>query len=369
MMTSPRPRRRSRPRCSRGFTLIELLVVIAIIALLVGILLPALGEARKAGRMTVCQGNMKQMGLAFTSYGADFNNRSPSFSWNVREGFSATETLPWLRPLHPNELQAAARQAVSIMRNRAERTDIQEITGWIPHVLYSHLILNDYLQQRLPEPMVVCPEDKLRLLWHDTVRGKTATAARAAFLALPLTQRPGDEANSIQRWPYSCSYNYITAAYSLDMRHGSILTVESSLQNHYTYFVNGPLGKRSQDEVAFPANKVLMYDNFGRHFGKRQLWFAYPSIAQPLLFADASTSASRRPGRLTAVSIPTTPAVRSPLVIRISLASGNCRRAMAHPASWSPGTTSGAAGVCAVRITMVKTSTPVSRSKRQIEYV
>jgi prepilin-type N-terminal cleavage/methylation domain-containing protein len=64
-------------RRQRGFTLIELLVVIAIIALLVSILLPALSAARKTTWTTICQVNLKSIGLATQMYADDM--RDPKF--------------------------------------------------------------------------------------------------------------------------------------------------------------------------------------------------------------------------------------------------------------------------------------------------
>lgn len=178
---------------SRGFTLIELLVVIAIIAILVGILLPSLAQARAAGRQVVCRSNLKQFGLATTLYAQDYKSliwpAAPRSAWpNGGRTYTA-----------PPGMQFVAMWARQVINNRAE-----------PGFLY------DYVDNA--DEIGACPTNKRRHVNGTTRVNQWGSVTGVDFDYTMLDElegmKLGTEARAAYTPPYVPQTRVLTAAQS-----------------------------------------------------------------------------------------------------------------------------------------------------------
>jgi prepilin-type N-terminal cleavage/methylation domain-containing protein len=311
---------------ARGMTLIELLVVMAVIALLMSLLLPALAKARKAGRATVCLTNQAQMARASASYCVDFQDRIFGFSWKAHSNNGVAVDDPCGTGLlnAGDDLQAACNQAVYIIRTRGDRTnaELQPVNTWIPHIYYSQLALMDYLAARLPEPMLVCPEDYWRRKWQDI-----RAYQRQEFLP---NQLPPNGRGACA--PYISSYESAPCTFH-DSPVGRRVEQDSPSFCRFLVPQDSILHGRKLADVSAPGNKVMLIESFDRHTGPREMFFALPWARGTLAFFDGSAGA-RRTERANAGWVPNLPQSPDPTLMLYNPAAGTCYPGVPDP--WNP---------------------------------
>jgi prepilin-type N-terminal cleavage/methylation domain-containing protein/prepilin-type processing-associated H-X9-DG protein len=107
------------PRVRHAFTLIELLVVIAIIAILIGLLVPAVQQVREAASRAQCLNNLKQLGLACHSFHDSYKRFPPGYTATAPYSDGATDTAPgwgWAAYLLPYLEQAPLHRQIDFTR-------------------------------------------------------------------------------------------------------------------------------------------------------------------------------------------------------------------------------------------------------------
>lgn len=281
----------SRETRKSGFTLIELLVVIAIIALLIGILLPALGEARRSARRTVDISNMGTMSKTLGTYASEYQDKVYGFTWRKNEKYRKGETNDFWAA-EDSDVKAAANQAVDIIRHRADypESEFPKIPNWIPHIYYTHLVAQDYLNSRLPEKVVISPADRPRNMWQADPK-VPALGGGWPHSSIP---RPvsSDSDKPGRRWPFSSSYLTVVASFDRTTAPGDRLSQDGNPHNQYTVPRSAVLGGVRVSDAEFPNSKVFQYPAADYH-AKRVTFWAYDDVKIPLSFYDTHVDVTR----------------------------------------------------------------------------
>ena len=238
----------------RGFTLIELLVVIAIIALLIGILLPALGKARNASRITISLNNVRQIMLGFTTYRSEKKDQIPMRMPAYTQGRS-TFGVAW------NTWYYGGKNCSDWWAtNYGGYYDEKAYCRPLNEYLYSGLTLeptigtvNNGVGTALPG--ATCPR-----CWNFA-QG-TITAQQRASLEMTAYRSPGDRETRQRNWPVGdpsiSSYNDVGTSYHMNMKWWDQPNLPSDpLMNDATYKYDFGTRKVRLASEFDPTNKFV----------------------------------------------------------------------------------------------------------------
>ncbi|MBU6412282.1 MAG: hypothetical protein KGS45_02310 [Planctomycetes bacterium] len=257
----------------RAFALADLVMLTAFVLVVLALVSVMLPRQRRAAQLFESMSQMKELHTGYQQYGLDYADAVATFTWRAQ----VTNNSQWgdLR-FASDELSAAANQATDLVRRRFNPS-FPLTQSWIPHILYSFLILGDYMDKPLPWRVLASPADSALMQWQSD-------PTQWAAFGLPA-----------QRWCFSSSYELGTAFWCKDTTNSTNGgAAPASTHNTYTVLqstsptTNPAFGTRRLSEVVYPAQKAMIYDRYQRHFGSRVAFFGFQEAKVPIMAADGA---------------------------------------------------------------------------------
>ena len=253
-------------RHHRGFTLIELLVVISIITLLISLLLPAVGEARRQARISTCASNMKQHAQAYQNFIPQNKDRVPNAP-EGNNGPAGKRGIPVARMAIKNFFETNgwgfAGGMVTVGRfqsyngTSSQLADSSMFQGYI-------LTLGPYLVDGegidMLQDVVICPSNKIR--FESTKAYKDAVRANGGEFPSLTSSISMNAALSSYRMSWD---SMLTPAIFDINRDLYAVPIQSPANNRYQRF-------NKASDVFFPSNKVAFFLWFASHDKNTDYW-------------------------------------------------------------------------------------------------